>query len=124
MGGRGMKLNDWNPIFQHKGIWTRIGKFRIAAGVFNQLSPKALQAVFEGMVVLEVSGRMGMQDVEYLAYHPSFREIQEGAVPPEYEIELELVPGVFANDYKVKIVEKESSVADRVKAKMAELKNS
>lgn len=62
----------------------RIGRFVVSNHIFDH--PEAYSGFFSGMVVRYAREKLDgyMDQTEYVAWHPTFREISEGDIIPEY----------------------------------------
>lgn len=73
----------------------RVGRFLISSTLLvyatghtdieSAFGTKELEAVFKDVIALEIQYRSYQDVTKYLAYHPKFRELSEGEIPPWYE---------------------------------------
>ncbi|MDE2096210.1 MAG: hypothetical protein KGL39_03125 [Patescibacteria group bacterium] len=69
--------------------------FRIDSGVVRE-HWQALLPLMENFVVVRTECRFDLNAIEYTALSPMFDEVPEYTVPPEYQVEFLLKPGIPA----------------------------
>lgn len=62
----------------------KLGRFYVSQCFFNKLTDDEGVNLFDRMVVLEAHKDYRYWRTEYLAYHPDFKEVQEGYEVPLY----------------------------------------
>ena len=63
----------------------RIGRFFLDRKVLEKTSQAQLQAVFRDMAVLDCRASFASDAIEYIAAHPDFEPVDQGAMIHEYK---------------------------------------
>lgn len=65
----------------------RLGRFHVSRCLLENWADGAILALFSNFVVVRAEVRYEFDSIEYLAFSELFEEVEQGIVPPLYEIQ-------------------------------------
>ena len=72
----------------------RIGKFTVSASILQSAPDDEINSLFDGMRIVRAEMMFRCHEIDYIAIHRDFDEIERGELIPEYAIQFVFDGGV------------------------------